>query len=208
MSETLPGLPATQTSAPVDSVDPDKTHPPATMLRYGSPEALFLAIPQISEMVQARPREGEEMAAFLSRLRSSTTPEEAVTFTAFAVVPQLAVWWAYECLRLLPEQIEPRDRPLLEAIAGWTAEPTQDRRFALMREALFAPFRSPTVMLALAVGWSGGPLAPNDPMPVPLHRAPRSINAAVLSCLARADLSRRSVLLARFITMAEALYRG
>jgi len=178
------------------------------MLRCESPGALFLAIPQIAEMVQLRPHDGETTAEFLWRLRSSTTPEEAVTYTCFAVMPQMAIWWGYECLRLLPEQIEPRDRPFLENIAAWTSSPTQDRRFLLMREALFAPFRSPSVMLALAVGWSGGPLAPNDPMPVPLHRAPRSINAAVLSCLARADLSRRSVLLARFISMAETLYRG
>jgi hypothetical protein len=187
--------------------DPEKTHPPVSMLRHASPAALFTAIPQIAEMVQNRPHDTEDTLEFLWRLRASTTPEEAVTLTAFAVLPQMAIWWGYECLRLLPEQIEPRDRPFLETIAAWTTTPTQDLRFLLMREALFAPFRSPAVMLALAVGWSGGPVAPNDPMPAPLHRAPRSINAAVLSCLARADLSRRSVHLARFIALAETLYR-
>ncbi|WP_110805577.1 DUF6931 family protein [Rhodobacter viridis] len=177
------------------------------MLRHALPTELFKAIPQIADIVQLRPHDAETTLDFLWRLRASTTPEEAVTFTSFAVLPQIAIWWGYECLRLLPEQIEPRDRPFLENIAAWTTGPTQDRRFLLMREALFAPFRSPSVMLALAVGWSGGPVAPNDPMPAPLYRAPRSINAAVLSCLARADLSRRSVLLARFIGLAETLCR-
>ena len=185
----------------------EKTHPPVSVLRYPLPAMLFAAIPQMADMVQQRPREDEHSLDFLLRLRASTTPEEAVTFTTFAVLPQMAIWWGYECLRLLPEQIEPRDRPILENIAAWTANPGQDLRFALMREALFAPFRSPAVMLALAVGWSGGPVAPNDPMPAALHRAPRSINAAILSALARADMARRSVHLARFITMAETLYR-
>ena len=190
-----------------EGADADKTHPPVSVLRHPTPFELFKAIPQIADMVQLRPHPEEITLDFLWRLRASTTPEEAVTFTCFAVLPQIAIWWGYECLRLLPEQIEPRDRPFLENIAAWTTTPTQDRRFLLMREALFAPFRSPSVMLALAVGWSGGPVAPNDPMPAALHRAPRSINAAVLSCLARADLSRRSVLLARFITLAENLCR-
>ena len=34
------------------------------------------------------------------------------------------------------------------------------------------------------------------------------IDSAVLSCLARADLSRRSFYLARFLDMAEALFRA
>ena len=62
-------------------------------------------------------------------------------------------------------------------------------------------------MLALAVGWSGGQIAPNDPAPVPIWRAPRSINSAVLSCLSKVDLDRRSVLLARFIDLSANLFR-
>ena len=112
---------APSAGAPAAVPPGEKTHPPVSVLRYPLPGMLFAAIPQIADMVQQRPREEEHALEFLLRLRASTTPEEAVTFTTFAVLPQMAIWWGYECLRLLPEQIEPRDRPILENIAAWTA---------------------------------------------------------------------------------------
>ena len=99
-------------------------------------------------------------------------------------------------------------RASLQGLPSPTPNPGQDLRFALMREALFAPFRSPAVMLALAVGWSTGTPAPNDPERSAPHKTPVALNSAVLSCLARADLSRRSFYLARFLDMAEALFRA
>ncbi|MEM8849587.1 MAG: hypothetical protein AAGE03_06070 [Pseudomonadota bacterium] len=157
--------------------------------------------------MQHRPREGEESIDFLQRLRASTTPEEAVTFTAFAALPQMGVWWGYESLRSMPDAIGARDRELMELIAAWIATPTDDLRHRIMQAALFAPARTPAVMLGLAVGWSGGSIAPSDPAPVPIYRGPRSLNSAVLSSLAKMPLSRRSVHLARVISLAESLYR-
>jgi len=185
----------------------DKTNPPQGALRYEMPEDLFAAMPQLGELTQHRPRIGEEALPFLGRLRSSTTPEEAVTFTAFAALPEMAIWWGYECLRLMPEGMDANDRAAMEKIARWLTTRTRDYRQQIMQEALWAPAKSPVTMLALAVGWSGGSIAPNDPAAVPPWRTPRSINSAVLSCLARTDLSRRSIFLARFIDMSEQLYR-
>lgn len=187
--------------------DADKTRPPQGALRYDSPQDLYAALPQLAELTQQRPREGEDALHYLGRLGSSTTPEEAVTYTAFAALPQMAIWWGHECLRVMPEVLDQRDRVFMEMIAAWIATPTKDLRHQIMKEALWSNGRTPAVMLGLAVGWSGGSIAPNDPAPVPPYRAPRSINSSVLSCLARADLTRRPVHLARFIDMAESLYR-
>ncbi|MGH1453212.1 MAG: DUF6931 family protein [Paracoccaceae bacterium] len=194
-------------SLPPGSEESDKTRPPLGALRYETPLDLYAALPQVAEVTQHRPRENEDALDYLFRLRSSTTPEEAVTYTAFAALPQMAIWWGHECLRLMPETLDQADRARMELIAAWTARPSTDLRHRLMHEALWANKRSPAVMLALAAGWSGGSIAPNDPAPVPPYRAPRSINSAVLSCLAQADLSRRPIYLARFIDMAESLYR-
>nr|WP_238941668.1 hypothetical protein [Jannaschia sp. Os4] len=155
---------------------------------------------------EARPDEGA--LDFLGRLRSSTTPEEAVTFTAFAALPQMGVWWGYESLRSLAGAIPARDHPLMETIATWIAAPTDDLRHRIMREALYAPARSPAVLLGLTVGWSGGSIAPNDTAPVPRHRGPRALNTAILSGLARMPTGERSVRLARVIALAETMYRG
>ncbi len=195
--------------SPIDSLDSDseKTQPPVDTLRHDTPLGLYATIPQIGDLTQQRPRDGENPLAFLARLRASTTPEEAVTFTAFAALPRMAIWWGYECLRTMPDTLSADDRHLMELVAAWTADPTADNRHRTMREALWARTRSPATFLGLAVGWSGGSIAPNDPAPVPVYRAPRAINSSVLSCLARADLSRRSIHLARFIDMAETLFR-
>lgn len=185
----------------------EKTRPPVSALRFATPFELYAELPQIRDLTQHRPRETEEGLAYLARLRSSTTPEEAVTFTAFAARPKMAVWWAYECLRSMPEELSREDRELMERVALWTGNPEHQNRYEVMRMALFAPRRTPAVFLGLAVGWSGGQIAPNDPAPVPPFRTPRAINTAVLSCLARADLSRRSIRLARFIDLAQTLFQ-
>lgn len=185
----------------------DRTHPPRRSLRYQSPTQLFQMMPQLADLMQLRPRDGEDHLDFLVRLRGSTTPEEAVTFTAFAVLPTVAAGWGYECLRQMADHLDPLERPLIKEIAAWIAAPTTSQRHKLMRDALWAPSRSPSVLLALAVGWSHGGPAPNDPLRPPPWRTPQAVNSAVLSCLARADLSSRSVFLARFINAAETILR-
>lgn len=183
------------------------TRRPRSSLRAGSPVEHFRNLPRLPELVKLRPQEGEDGLRFLSRLRSSTTPEEAVTYTAFATVPTDAAGWGYECLRLMADYLQPQERYMMELIAAWLANPTTRQRHDIMREALWAPARGPSVLLGLAVGWSTGGPAPNDPEPVPLHKTPVAINAAVLSCLARVQLGQRSLYLARILDMAETLFR-
>ncbi len=187
--------------------EPEKTRPPESALRYETPSELYVAMPQVRQLTQHRPRENEDGMEFLARLRSSTTPEESVTYTAFAAQPKMAIWWGYECLRMSSEDLIPDDRELMELIANWTTYPDAENRFRVMKHALWAPNRTPAVLLGLAAGWSGGPMAPNDPAPVPVSRAPKAINSAVLSSLAKVDLSQRPIQLARFIDLAVSLFR-
>ena len=187
--------------------DEEKTRPPVAVLRYETLGQLYETIPQIKDLTHVRPRPPEEAQDFLFRLRRSDTPEEGVTFTAFAFVPKLSIWWGHECLRTIPEVLTDTDRRMMDMIARWIGEPTADNRHAVMKEALWASERCPGVHLGLAVGWSGGSIAPNDPAPVPLHRCPRAINTAVLSCLASAAISRRTIYLTRFMDVAQSLFK-
>ena len=59
-------------------IEPDKTQPPVSALRYDTPQELYTHMPSLAQMTQHRPREGEDALDFLYRLRGSTTPEEAV----------------------------------------------------------------------------------------------------------------------------------
>ncbi len=192
---------------PQNEPQQEKTQPAISALRYETPSELYTAMPQIRNLMQHRPRDDESAVAFLARLRSSTTPEEAVTFTAFAARAKMAIWWAYECVRTSSEEMSADDRALMEQIANWTTHPDAQNRYMVMKEALWAPQRTPVVLLGLAVGWSGGQFAPNDPSQVPPYRTPRAVNSAVLSCLAKSSLNRRPIELARFLDLALSLYR-
>lgn len=186
----------------------EKTRPPRRTLRSDNPADLFAQHIRLGELVKHRPRLDENGLQFLTRLRGSTTPEEAVTFTAFSALPVPAVGWGYECLRMMAEHLDPAERPMMHQISDWLNEPSTTRRLAIMRTALWAPMRTPSVLLALSVGWAAGGPAPNDPEPSPPHKTPVAINSAVLSCLARAQLRQRPVYLARFLDMAESLFRA
>lgn len=187
--------------------EPDKTQPPVSSVRYDTPTELYRGLPQVGQLMQHRPREDEDHVAFLLRLRASTTPEEAVTYTSFAALPKMAIWWGYECLRLAGDDLNADERKMMELVANWTQYPDNENRYRAMQTGLYSPVRYPALYLCLAVGLSGGPIAPNDTAGVPPHRAPRAINTAVLSCLARADMTARPVRLARFIDQAQALFR-
>ncbi len=198
--------PAGQPSS--DNDDFDKTQPPLSALRHEIPTGLYRQMPQLGRLTQNHPRDNEDGLTFLMRLRASTTPEDAVTFTAFAAKPKMAIWWGYECLRHAASELSANDRHMMELVATWTTYPDDENRFRTAREALYAPVRSPAVFLGLAVTWSGGSIAPNDPAQVPEHRAPRAINSAVLSCLSGAALNNRPIQLARFIDLAAPLFRS
>lgn len=186
----------------------ETTRRPRRSLRAGSPVEHFATLPRLPDLVKLRPLPDEDGVRFLARLRSSTTPEEAVTYTAFAAVPTDAAGWGYECLRLMADHLQPHERQMMEKIAGWLAAPTTRLRHDIMREALWSPTRGPSVLLGLAVGWSTGGPAPNDPEPAPAYKAPVAINSAVLSCLARGELAHRSQYLARILDMADTLFKA
>ncbi len=198
----------------MDIDEADRTQPPTqppapvSALRYPTPHELYAGLPQIRSLTQLRPREDEENVEFLLRLHDSATPEEAVTFTAFAARPRMAVWWGYECLRNLRSDFSPHDRELLERIAAWSGTGDTVMRYEIMRTALFAERRTAAVVLGLAAGWSGPQIAPNDPAPVAPHRCPRAVNAAVLSALAQCQLANRPHHLVRLVRLAESLFRA
>lgn len=188
--------------------DQETTKPPIGALRFPTPGELYLKVPEVLNLTLHRPQPDETVLNYLYRLRASTTPEEAVTFTAFAARPIMGVWWGYECLRVSSIELSMTDRQIVELVANWTRHPYDENRFRVMKLALYAPVRSAAVHLGLAVGWSGGAIAPNDPAPVPVDRAARALNTAVLSCLTQTDLQSRSIRLARFIDQAATMFQG
>lgn len=186
----------------------DATQPPVSVLRYNTPAELYVAMPQIRELTQLRPTDDEDHLGFLDRLGTSPTPEEFITFTAFAARPKVAVWWGYECLRNLRSDFSDHDRDLLEKVAAWSAHGDTETRYEIMKIAMFAERRTAAVQLGLAAGWAGAQIAPNDPAPIAPHRTPRGVNAAVLSALAQCHLGNRWSHMSKLRRLAESIFRA
>jgi len=182
-------------------LDGDRTVPPSSNLRTVLAADLYAMMSELKEDIQLQPREGETVSFLLARLRSSTTPEEAVTMVAYAFQPRIAVWWAHECMTTMREHLTPVDHQLLELIGAWAHDPSDANRREIYDIALQAPSKTPGVWLGLATGASGGGRRDE---PIDLS-TPRAVNAGVLSCLARGGLPQRSINLARFITLAQTL---
>lgn len=182
-------------------MDGDRTVPPSSNLRTIIAPDLYAMMPELKEDIQLQPRANETVSFLLARLRSSTTPEEAVTLAAYAFQPRIAVWWAHECIATMREHLTPVDHQLLDMISTWAHDPSDSNRQAIYDIALQAPSKTPGVWLGLATGASGGGSRGER---IDLS-TPRAANAGVLSCLARGGLQQRSINLARFITLAQTL---
>lgn len=177
-----------------------------TNLQFETARELYEAYPQIAEDLTAVP-DGRAAIDFLVALAASPTPEEALTFAAYALERRRAIWWGHECLGRVEEMLTPHDLEMMELAAAWVGDPGEATRYAALDAAQASPAKTPGVWLALAAGWSSGSMAPIDapPVPVPSHLSARAVNAAVLSALARVERPERPAMLQSFVRMARML---
>lgn len=187
-----------------------QTTEPALGLRVQLAEDVFTALPALSTLVMARPQTGQHCLDFLRTLRLGQTPEEAVTFMAFALAPRHAVWWGHECLKAAPEFLTPQDIEMLDLIAAWVAEQDDKSRCAAMDAAMEVDVHGPGVWLALGAGWSGGSMSARDlpAVPPPPSAMGQALNAGIHSALARVPQEKRRRMLDHFVTMAEVLAKS
>ncbi|MGR3436507.1 MAG: DUF6931 family protein [Shimia sp.] len=182
-----------------------RTPPP--VLRHRTPAALYDAMPLLGARTLGRPAPDEDFTGYVARLHRGPTPEDAVTVAAFAFLPRDALAWGYDCVQSTIETLdEAHDTALLEDILTWMASPEPALRWRILSRALAAEHHSPLVHLGLAVGWSGGAVAPADPLPPPIWRMPDALNAALFSALAQSKAARRRAGLDRIVALAMPLF--
>ena len=136
-----------------------RTTEPAPGLRLQVAAEVFQALPGIAALMKARPRPEDHCLDFLRQLLAGPTPEEALTFMAFALMARQAVWWGHECLKAAPDLLTEQDSAMLPLIAAWVAEQDDSSRYAALDAGLRADSHGPGVWLALGAGWSGGSIS-------------------------------------------------
>jgi hypothetical protein len=187
-----------------------KTIEPAPGLRMQVAAELFAGFAGLPTLVTARPLPEQHCLDFLRQLRLGDTPEEALTFMAFALHPRPAVWWGHECLKAAPDLLTDQDRHMMELIAAWVAEQDDDTRYAALDAGLRVSEHGPGVWLALGAGWSGGSMSARGLPPVapPISALGQALNAGVNSALARVPQDKRRRMLDHYVGMAEVLAKS
>jgi len=100
-------------------------------------------------------------SVFLRSLIEAGLNQDAVAYLAHGLPKREAVWWACQCAREAgaPAEGSP-DALALAAAEAWVYKPDEEHRAAAQARAEAAGTRSPAGLVAQAVGWSGGSLAP------------------------------------------------
>jgi hypothetical protein len=194
-------------TAAMNELNSEQTLPPTRATRFNRVHELYAEMPEIDKFIDHQPEAEDGYRSFLERLRASQTPEEAVTFAAFALQSKAGVQWALDCVLGLSPELPPEDTRLVNLISEWIDDGSDKNRWKTLEVALFAPRRSAAVYLGLAVGWSGGPLAPNDLVTVPTWRAPRALSSAVMRAIGQVRTEKRAESLDFVLDRAAGLFR-
>jgi hypothetical protein len=191
------------------------THPPVTLepaagLRLQEAHALVTKLPDLGNLLKLKPLPGEHCVDFLRRLRLGPTPEEAVTFAGFALLPRQAVWWGHECLKSLGDVLSPFDPALLNFAAAWVGAPDEEHRYDCLRAAQDSADIGSGAWLCYAVGWSGGSMsAPDLPaVSAPSSAMGKALNLSLMGALARVPRDHRRRRLEHFIAIAEVMAKS
>lgn len=154
-------------------------------LRFASALQVFEAYPTACEDIEEAPADIEPIA-FLNRLRTGGTPEDAIGFCAYLLPKREAVWWSCQCIRAIMTGMSHADRALVEIAEAWVSKPEEANRLIALEEGLKASDSGPPAWTALAAAWSGGSLIgePYQPVPPAPFLTAQAVRAAVLTAIA------------------------
>ena len=166
-------------------------------LRFETAKEVFEAFPDLVDDIGSPPT-GERPIVFVRTLATGETPEDALTFGAFALARREAVWWGCQCVRAIAQVGPGQEDPYLGAAERWVREPEDEHRLTALRLGNESNQRQATHWLALAAGWSGGNISPVEGGNVPTKpdMTPKAIRTAILTALARVPAKDRATRLA------------
>lgn len=116
----------------------------------------------------ALPPAADDLHATYQDIRRSGDLEEALAYIGHALPKLEAVAWAAHVIDAHSRKQEPsaRERLALDTALRWLQDPTDAHRRAAHAAAEAAPMTSPEAMLAAAVFYAGGSIAPAGNSPV------------------------------------------
>lgn len=131
------------------------------VLRFSVAREVFDAFPTAYVDIKAKPSD-ELPIAFVRGLAKSPNPSDAIAFCAYLLPRREAVWWASQSVRSLLGKPTVSDEAALNAAEAWVREPEEPKRREVLEIGLNADQRAASTWVALAAGWSGGPMIVSD----------------------------------------------
>jgi hypothetical protein len=156
------------------------------LLRFANARDVFEAFPSAHKNITTAPRD-QPPIDYLRELTKGETPDDALAFCAYLLPRREAVWWASQCVRALLSEPTPADQAALHAAEEWVREPAEANRRRVLAAGLAANRRCASTWVALAAGWSGGPMVVSDygGPPAPPQLAAQSAFTAIEIALGR-----------------------
>jgi hypothetical protein len=179
-------------------------------LRFFTAQEVFEAFPGASGDVTGMPQDAEAPLDFLTRLLTSSTPEDAISFCAYMLGRREAVWWACACHRLFGQPVEREDEKGLLIAEAWVREPEEHRRRAALAIGLGGNHDFAGTWLSLAAGGAGGTFIINGQAgpPIPPDMTAKAVRSAVLISLARLPIRARAARLPACVDICRRLAQG
>jgi hypothetical protein len=163
-----------------------------TQARFATVRDLFDGFPSAAADVGA----ADEAATSLDFLRGSIAKrqwEPAISFCAYLLPRRAAVAWACRSLRRMISAPRPDEDRMLGFAEAWTEEPEEPRRRKALSAGTVGDTRSPATWVALAAGWSGGSIVPEDMGSVPAdpEQTAKAVRVALFIALSRLEGGER-----------------
>jgi hypothetical protein len=116
----------------------------------------------------ALPSAADDLHATYLDIRKSGDVEEALAYIGHALPKLEAVAWAAHLIdaQSRKQEVPARERLALDTAMRWLQDPTDQHRRAAYAAAEAAPMSSPEAMLATAIFYAGGSIAPVGMSPV------------------------------------------
>jgi len=164
---------------------------------------------ELAEAARALLQPQQTPRQYLDLLVAQQLWEDACLFLAHGLPRREAIWWAFQCAKLV--KADPPQAAALQAVEQWLLTPTEERRQAAEQAADPAGgLGTAPGAAAKAVSWTGGSLTPPDQIPVPPPATGPNLTAAIAVLLAGVtlDAAQSEVKYAEFLQVGIAVANG
>ena len=184
-------LPGTWAKVPGKALD-------ATQAVELAPEAMAFA------------KEGQPPKALFDALMAKEMTVDALKFVCGALPRREAIWWGLICARTAAPN-EPPQVQALAAVEKWVVQPTEAHRRGCEKAAQVAGNEKPGGLLASAVFFAEGSIAPADSkheVPAPAQTSARLLCAAVVLSAIPGELEQTFERMKKFAVTANDVANG